>query len=64
MPPAADAVALQVRLPSGRGIVVQPGFDRRTLLDLVATLEWDTGDAWAAVRKCDRDDAADRHVSE
>lgn len=39
--PAAlvDAGALEVRLSGGRGIVVRPGFDRQTLLDLVATLE-------------------------
>ena len=35
----AEAGALEVRLPNGRGIVVRPGFDPRTLLDLVATLE-------------------------
>ncbi len=35
----AEAGALEVRLPGGRGIVVRPGFDRPTLLDLVATLE-------------------------
>ena len=37
--PAGDASALEVRLPEGRCIMVRPGFDRQTLLDLVATLE-------------------------
>ncbi len=31
--------ALEVRLPRGCGIVVRPGFDRQTLLDLMASLE-------------------------
>jgi hypothetical protein len=36
-PVAADA--LEVRLASGRGIVVRPGFDRATLLALIDALE-------------------------
>lgn len=35
----AEAGVLEVRLSGGRCIVVRPGFDRQTLLDLVATLE-------------------------
>jgi transposase-like protein len=31
--------ALELRLPRGRCVIVRPGFDRQTLLDLVATLE-------------------------
>ena len=31
--------ALELRLPRGRCVIVHPGFDRQTLLDLVATLE-------------------------
>jgi transposase-like protein len=34
-----DAGALEVRLRSGRRIVVRAGFDRRTLLELVTALE-------------------------
>ena len=37
----AEAGALELRLPNGRVIVVRPGFDRQTLLDLVVTLEGD-----------------------
>jgi hypothetical protein len=36
-PVATDA--LEVRLASGRGIVVRPGFDRATLLALIDALE-------------------------
>ena len=36
---ASEASALEVRLSGGRCIVVWPGFDRQTLLDLVAALE-------------------------
>jgi transposase-like protein len=36
-PVAADA--LEVRLASGRGIVVRPGFERATLLALIDALE-------------------------
>jgi hypothetical protein len=45
--PAApvDAVALEVRLPGRRCIVVRPGFDPQTLRELVATLERGNGDA-------------------
>jgi len=31
--------ALELHLPHGRRVIVRPGFDRRTLLDLVSTLE-------------------------
>ena len=31
--------ALELRLPRGRYVIVHSGFDRQTLLDLVATLE-------------------------
>jgi hypothetical protein len=30
---------LELRLPRGRYVIVRPGFDRQTLLDLLATLE-------------------------
>jgi transposase-like protein len=36
---AGDAGALELCLTDGRRIVVRAGFDRQTLLDLVATLE-------------------------
>ncbi len=36
---SASDGALEVRLPNGRGVLVRPGFDRRTLLALVTTLE-------------------------
>jgi len=36
---SASDGALEVRLPNGRGVLVRPGFDRQTLLDLVTTLE-------------------------
>ena len=36
---AGDAGALEVHLAGGRRIVVRAGFDRPTLLELVATLE-------------------------
>lgn len=36
---SASDGAFEVRLPNGRGVLVHPGFDRQTLLDLVATLE-------------------------
>lgn len=35
----AAASALELRLPNGRCIAVRPGFDRRTLLELLAALE-------------------------
>ena len=34
-----DHGALELHLPRGRRVIVRPGFDRQTLLDLVATLE-------------------------
>jgi len=41
--PEADSVndhgALELHLSRGRRVIVRPGFDRQTLLDLVATLE-------------------------
>lgn len=45
--PAADSGsangqgALELHLPRGRRVIVRPGFDRRTLLELVAALEHD-----------------------
>jgi len=36
---SASDGALEVRLPNGRGVLVRPGFDPQTLLDLVTTLE-------------------------
>ena len=36
---ASEAGVLEVRLAGGRCIVVRAGFDRQTLLELVATLE-------------------------
>ena len=35
----ADARAIELRLPGGRCLVIRPGFDRSTLVDLLATLE-------------------------
>jgi len=43
--------ALEVRLAGGRGIVVRPGFDRLTLLALIAALE--PSDAAAAGDEAD-----------
>lgn len=40
-----DAAAFEVRLPGGRCLVVRPGFDQQTLLELVAALERGDGDA-------------------
>ena len=37
--PAAEADAIELRLPGQRGVVVRPGFDRQTLLELVHALE-------------------------
>jgi hypothetical protein len=37
--PASDYGALELRLPRGRRVIVRRGFDRRTLRDLVGTLE-------------------------
>ena len=37
--PTGDGRALEVRLPGGRCVVVRPGFDRQTLLDLLSALE-------------------------
>jgi transposase-like protein len=39
--PTGAAGAIEVRLKGGRCLVVRAGFDRQTLLDLVATLEAD-----------------------
>jgi hypothetical protein len=39
--PPGDAGTLELRLPGRRCVVVRPGFDRRTLLDLLATLDVD-----------------------
>lgn len=36
---AAGAGVIELRLPGDRCVVIRPGFDRRTLLDLLATLE-------------------------
>jgi hypothetical protein len=36
---AGDTGAIELRLPGRRCLVVRPGFDRQTLLDLLATLE-------------------------
>lgn len=37
--PAPESSGIEVRLSNGRSVVVRAGFDRRTLLDLLATLE-------------------------
>ena len=40
VPPAAlEASGVELHLPAGRRIVVRPGFDRQTLLELLAALE-------------------------
>ena len=36
---ALDSSALELRLSGDRHVIVRPGFDRRTLLELVSTLE-------------------------
>jgi hypothetical protein len=41
---ANDAGALELHLRRGRRVIVRPGFDRQTLLDLVTTLEGGDGD--------------------
>ncbi len=38
----AASSAIELHLSSGRWLTVRPGFDRRTLLELVATLETST----------------------
>jgi transposase-like protein len=38
---AIDHGALELHLQCGRRVIVRPGFDRQTLLDLLATLEAD-----------------------
>jgi transposase-like protein len=38
-PTALDSSALELRLPGDRHVIVRPGFDRRTLLELVSALE-------------------------
>ena len=37
--PVAEADGIELRLPGRRYVVLRPGFDRQTLLDLLATLE-------------------------
>jgi len=37
--PACDPRGIELRLPGQRSVVVRPGFDRQTLLDLLAALE-------------------------
>lgn len=37
--PACDPRGIELHLPGGRCVVVRAGFDRQTLLDLLATLE-------------------------
>ena len=37
--PAMEAGGIELRLPGGRCVVVWPGFDRQTLLDLLGALE-------------------------
>ena len=37
--PACESSAIELRLPGRRCIVMRPGFDRQTLLDVFATLE-------------------------
>ena len=39
-----DRGVLELHLRYGRRVIVRPGFDRQTLLDLVATLEGGDGD--------------------
>jgi len=36
---ARETSGIELRLPGGRCVVVRPGFDRQTLLDLLHTLE-------------------------
>jgi hypothetical protein len=36
---ACEASGIELRLPGQRCVVVRPGFDRQTLLDLLVTLE-------------------------
>ena len=38
-PAAAKASGIELHLPSGRWVLVRPGFDQQTLLELVAALE-------------------------
>ena len=39
--PASESSGIEIRLSNGRSVLVRAGFDRRTLLDLLATLEAD-----------------------
>jgi hypothetical protein len=41
---AADTGGIELCLPGGRSVVVRPGFDRQTLLDLLHTLETSSSD--------------------
>ena len=43
---AADPGGIELRLPAGRSVVVRPGFDRQTLLELLHALETSSSD-WA-----------------
>lgn len=43
-----DPGDLELRLPGQRSIVVRPGFDRRTLIELLAVLETGGSEAGAA----------------
>lgn len=47
--PAAPVGGIELHLPGERRIVVRPGFDRRTLLDLLTVLE--AGSSEAAARE-------------
>ena len=37
--PASESRGIEIRLPNGRCVLVRAGFDRHTLLDLLAALE-------------------------
>lgn len=39
-----DADGIELRLPGCRCVVIRPGFDRQTLLELLAALEADSSD--------------------
>jgi len=45
----SDGGGIELRLPDRRCVVVRPGFDRRTLLDLLDTLESRSSDPEASV---------------
>lgn len=49
--PTVKLDGIELRLPGGRCVVVRPGFDRQTLIDLLAVLEPNTEEMTATVAR-------------